>query len=409
MPNEFVRRVSRIGYGFTFFLLLMELVMLCMKCPAVSWLAIVILLGLFISHYILRELTNRVWVMVLWMLLVCVGIWFLPEIMLQKLLLIGINIGLSASGILYLSRGGVFTEFLDIPWPIILLAVISTGAGLYYEIPLLIRLSVWLSIANIFFFLLIRYSDNIGIYRDAMREVKGLPIRKMLRINSWIVTGIFLLIGIAILLGEALGIPTALSSFLEAGGEFLKGLFYGLVLLVKWFLSLFGGSSSESIAQTEADLEGQLEKTGSFSGVIFLFLKIFLLVIIVVVFLRLLISFLKLLLVRFQRNGKEEIIENTRQDAREFLPDRGLLKKLKQRISPEERARRIYRKRILAAVGKEVPTMTDTTADIRERLSEGGKAFPELTRLYEAVRYGNAVVDSDYLRQMKKADTAKTS
>ena len=403
MRNEFFRRVFRLGYGYTFFILLMETVMLCMKCPPVSWLAMLVLFGLFVVFYVTRELTTRVWVLFLVALLCGVGIWFLPEIMLQKLLLLGIDIGLLVTGIGYLSRGGSFSEPLDIPWPIILLAVVSTGAGLYYDISLLVVLSVVMMILNILFFLLIRYTDSVGHYQDSVREVKGLPLRKMLRINTWIVVGIFLLMGIGILLGELLGIPSAVSSFLDAGKEMLKGLFYGLVLLVNWFVTLFGGSSKESLAESEAEWLAQSQKAGSGAAeIIFTILRILLLIGLLYLALRLLIFFMKLLLVKFQRSGKEEIIENSRQDVKEFLPDRGLMKRFRQYITPEEKARRIYRKRILAAAGENLPTPMDTTGDICGRIE-----LPELTRLYEAVRYGNVVVDGAYLRRMKKADTGE--
>ena len=74
-------------------------------------------------------------------------------------------------------------------------------------------------------------------------------------------------------------------------------------------------------------------------------------------------------------------------------------------MSMEERARRIYKKRILQYKKEITPSETDTTADIEEKIREEyNVALPELTALYNRVRYGNVTVDRAYLSKMKHAD-----
>ena len=71
----------------------------------------------------------------------------------------------------------------------------------------------------------------------------------------------------------------------------------------------------------------------------------------------------------------------------------------------EERARRIYKKRIMESRKDRAPAETETTGDILEILrTEEGIELPELTELYNRVRYGTTVPDRAYLARMRRAD-----
>ena len=96
---------------------------------------------------------------------------------------------------------------------------------------------------------------------------------------------------------------------------------------------------------------------------------------------------------------------------------------MREYFTPREKARRIYRKKILEFWKDGAPAGTETTADL-DRLLQGRRDFlpgpdgicqkdladlTELTELYNRVRYGNVVPDREYLSRMKQAlkNTAK--
>ena len=293
---------------------------------------------------------------------------------------------------------------MDIPWPGILLGILSTISGVYYDIHVLVVYSVILTVANIFFFLLVLYADGLGKYAQATRDVKGMPISRMLKINNLIILGIFLLMLITIGLGELLGIPNAVGEFLDMLGGLMKSLFYGVVLLYKWLVKLLGSDNAESIEETEEALAAEMAKRNVGSGFIFVILRIITLLVLLFLAFRFLIWLFKILAAKYHKSEREVVTETTRPDVRERLKDRDLRSRIRKYVSMEERARRIYRKRVLEAAKETELRQNDTTGDIREILKlHTDTDLSELTELYEAVRYGGVTVDREYLLRMKKA------
>ena len=408
MQNDRVRLILRLGYGYTMYLLFSELCLFTLKCPASTFEAMVVLGVLFIGSYFLRCRVTRVWPLILYMLLTGIGIWFLPEVMLQKLLLLGADLGLLVTGVRHISAKGVLPEAQEIPWPVILLGLITIGAGMYYEYPELVKLAVLLSFINIIFFLLILYADSTGQYLDSNKNVQGLPIRKMLRINTLIVTGIFLVMIIGIVIGEFLGLPDAVTAFFKSCWEILKSLFYGLVLVIKWFANVVTGGNGEGVTTARTNFLNQLDRTNAGYGIILTILKIILLILVIYVLVRILARFLKMLLAKYQQNGKGEVIRGIADEERERLENRGMGYRLRTYFTMEERARRIYRKKVMEASGDTAPHENETTGDILNRLeAEKGINLRELTDLYEAVRYGGVKVDQAYLKKMKSVSVTE--
>ncbi len=404
MRSELARKAFRLGYHYTFLVLLMEVMLLVVKCPEMTWLAMLVLLGLFLAFYFLREHVRRIWPLFLLCIACGVGIWFLQEIMLQKLLLIAVDIGLLVTSSRYVMSGGKLPEPMDIPWPGILLGILSTISGVYYDIHVLVVYSVILTVANIFFFLLVLYADGLGKYAQATRDVKGMPISRMLKINNLIILGIFLLMLITIGLGELLGIPNAVGEFLDMLGGLMKSLFYGVVLLYKWLVRLLGSGNAESIEETEEALAAEMAKRNVGSGFIFVILRFITLLVLLFLAFRFLIWLFKILAAKYHKSEREVVTETTRPDVRERLKDRDLRSRIRKYVSMEERARRIYRKRVLEAAKETELRQNDTTGDIREILKlHTDTDLSELTELYEAVRYGSVTVDREYLLRMKKA------
>ena len=409
MKTDFARHAFRMGYSYTLYLLLTEIALMVMKLPAASLLTMLVMLGLFVSSYILREMVRRLWSLLLLTILSCVGIWFLPEVMLQKLLLFGLAIGLLCTGSRYLMSGGSLSEPQDIPWPGILMALVGSAVALYYELPDLVTYSVVLAGLNIFFFLMVIYSDGVRRYIDATREVKGMPIRKMIHVNTWIVLGIFFVMGIAILLGELLGLPGGVEELLKSLGHLVKALFYGVGLFFKWLVNLLGFGNGFSASEQGEQIAQELEKSGGGGNIIFVLLRVIVILFVLFLVIKVFAFLIRIFLAKFQKGEKETVRENLKTDIAEKLKNRGVLSSVKKFLSPEEKARRIYRKEVLSLMGREDIPGSMTTGDITRVLQEKGVDLTELTRLYDAVRYGNAVVNRAYLSEMKKTARNKAA
>ena len=186
--------------------------------------------------------------------------------------------------------------------------------------------------------------------------------------------------------------------------EVMKSLFYGVVLLYKWLVRLLGSDNAESIEETEEALAAEMAKRNVGSGFIFVILRIITLLVLLFLAFRFLVWLFKILAAKYHKSEREVVTETTRPDVRERLKDRDLRSRIRKYVSMEERARRIYRKRVLEAAKETELRQNDTTGDIREILKlHTDTDLTELTELYEAVRYGGVTVDREYLLRMKKA------
>ena len=406
MRTEKARRIFRALYGYTFYLLFMETFLLSTKQPAVTWISWIAMGVLFLCSYLLRDLVLHVWPIILYSVLAGVILWFMPISNHETWLLIGLDVGLMFTSCHYIRRGGILSDPQDIPWPIFVMGLLATVFGLVYNIEGLPWIAAILTGVGLIFFLLILYADGTQKYIDSTRDVRGIPIRQILKVNSWIIVGIFLCMIVVILLGEAVNLPDAFVGFLQAALGILKIIFYGLLLAIKWFGQLFGFTSSQSVNKTAQQLKQSASNPSTYINVLEFVLKGALLILAVVVILKLIAWLIRTISAKYHRKtGAEQVVEMKRSDVRERIDHPSLFQRMRDYMSMEERARRIYRKRIMDLVKQDLPRDYETTADIEARIREqAGVALPELTQLYNRVRYGSVTIDKEYLARMKHAD-----
>ena len=173
MMNSFARQFFRLCYGYAFYLLFMELFVRTIGEPGISWVVLLVMAGIYAGNYLLRNAVQRIWPLIPFTVLVCVGIWFLlPESTLQRSLLMGLAIGLMFSGFRFIRSGGLLPPPMDIPWPVFLLGLMATVFGLVYKVEGLVPLAAVLTGVALLFFLLILYADNTRNYMDSTRDIK---------------------------------------------------------------------------------------------------------------------------------------------------------------------------------------------------------------------------------------------
>ena len=224
--------------------------------------------------------------------------------------------------------------------------------------------------------------------------------------NSLIIAGIFLCMLVAVLLGEALQLPDALVRMGDAIVSVLRIAFFGTVLVFRWLGRLFRFTSSHEMHESAQRLRKEVEENHAFANMMEVFLKVLFVALVIFIIVRIFYRIMKVLSKKYHRSTGERVTETGgRKDVRIRLEHENLFERMRNYLSMEERARRIYKKRILELRKDQPPEAYETTADILEGLrSEDRSGLPELTKLYEAVRYGNVVPDRAYLSKMKKAD-----
>ncbi len=409
MKTEFPRHFFRWCQGFCMYLLLTELVLQATEDRAPSWVLIASLAAVYIGNYLLRTVLRHVWPLMIYTAATSTAAWFLlPEGELGKLLFTGLAVGLMFTGMRYVSSGGILPQPQDIPWPVILMGLIATVFGLVKKNQELVWTAAVLTGVSLIFYLLVLYADNTRKYVNSTRDIRGVPLRQILRMNSWIIGGIFLCMIVAILLGEALHLPDAFVGLGEALLSIGKTVFFGTALLFTWIGQLFQFTSKSDVKITAQKLKEEVVEGHAFANVLEVVLKVLFVALVVFVLIRLLHRVIKAISKTYNKSSEEKVTETDRIDLRTRIGIRNPLERMRNYLSMEERARRIYRKRILDCRKDRVPGECETTEDILEALrKEEGIELPELTELYNRVRYGSTVPDRDYLSRMRRADRKK--
>ena len=406
MRVEFANRAFRLGYSYSFYLLFMELSMMVMKNPMVSWLSMLVLLGIYVLNYLVRDRVLRIWPLALINAAVGALCWLLPEITLQKLLLSGACFGLFLSGSGFVMQNGRYRPMQDVPWPAFLLGVVATIAGITNHIPRLVVLSMILTLLTVVFYLLIIYTDGIRKYIESTRDVSGIPMQRIVKINSWIVACIIVGMLVMILLGELLNLPDAFTRLGEALLDLVRIFALGVGLFFKWIARLFqSGDGKEELTDERQFLRKEIAGNRTMPELMTVVLKLLILALVLYVLVRIFARIFRFLVAKYQKDTPQQVVEITKKDQKVRLKRGHIFDRAKTYLSMEERARRIYKKRVLEYRKKSHPSDTETVQDICEGLRQDeGVSMRELTALYEAIRYGNVVPDRAYLSRMKKAD-----
>lgn len=423
MRTSFWRQTFRLGYSFTFTLLLVETYLRSTARTGPSLWCVLIMVGLYLMNYGLRNLVIHVWPILLLNILAGVGMWLIPLEEGESFLLTGIAIGLMLTSTHYVRTGGILTEHQDIPWPTFILGLLAVVASFVYDIDKLPWIAAILSGVEVVFFLLIHYADNASNYLNSTKDVKGIPVRQIVKLNSMILGGIFLCMLVGIFLAESLNLTDALVRLTESIGGVFKGLFFGAVLLFRWIGNLFGADNSNQVQDMSERLRKEVSTNETFPNLLEIILKGALIALTIYILVRLIYRLVRILSGKYQRRSTEKVVETRRKDTREKMEHTSAIQRMREYFTPREKARRIYRKKILEFWKDGAPAGTETTADL-DRLLQGRRDFlpgpdgicqkdladlTELTELYNRVRYGNVVPDREYLSRMKQAlkNTAK--
>ena len=375
-----------------------------------GWIHVVVIGIIYLYNFIFREKINRVWQAMLYELLIMVLMIFVPGDIFIKCALAAVGAFAFIGTARFIVKEGNIYPASDMPWVAFIVAFFTYGFAAYSKKQDVMTMSISFAIVLFMIFLLADYTDGLVGYIRATRDVRGIPIKRIMRTNSLIIICIMVVSLLLLVLGDALGISRWMLNLWHVIVNVLKKIILIVVTVFRFIASLLGGGSAESAAenynyqmqQLNLPVDGETDLSIILNAIFRVVFIIGMVVLVIFIF----AWIIRFILKRHELTDKiEDVNELNKLDKKERTKG-NLFKQMAEYLSMEERARRIYKKRILKYEKEFYPSKSSTSGDIKNGIeAAAGEELPELTELYNAIRYGNVKVDAAYLKKMKFADS----
>lgn len=364
-----------------------------------GFLVIVSLLLLYVCSFGIREWIST-HMMILFLHLGLMGVLFvLPFPGRQGLVLIGIQVYLTISALVYSHKGAVIQPITDIPWPSFLVCCLIYILSMASHQSLLMRITYIITILLLLIYYLMLYVEGLAKYMDAAKDVSGLPLKRIVHTNTRIVSIIILILLFGLFMGYMLGTDEITDAVRAVCGTIVQCLFWIIGFLLSK-LREFLGLQDMDLDYIDGEFAPPEQVTGW--GVI---LELLLMAVfiggIVFLFYRLLRRLIKLLLK--PRSYEGDIIETAEKEKTVIKQKSYERIRLPRPLTLTEKARRYYRLRIMKYKDDILLNSQRTCRDIENEIRQ--KAIDdvdEMTELYSEIRYGAGQMDKKMLKKMKE-------
>lgn len=354
------------------------------------------LLIVYILSYIIRRNSRYNFVVFISHLLISGGVFLLPFSNKTKWVIVCIVIYLMNEAFVYW-RKGKNTNFKDVPWPTFLMSLIIYTYAYFSKSDFLVTSAYIIPIILVVLYLLIIYTDGLRLYVDSNKNTSGLPMGKIVSINSAIIFLVIMILLSGIVIGSVLGIDVTLY-------KALKGLVYAISYAFIFLKFIFTVLTAPLSGKSNASLEGEKNKikefasehTDDFSGILDMIFKIGAMIIIIYLIYKVASFVIKLLMKkRLVEGDRVEKIVNKNKETRAEKNR----KKSSNLFSKEQKFRKLYRERVLRNRYDIRLDNTRTCIDIRDELFDKEiDDIKEITEAYRKVRYGEEKVTKDMLK-----------
>ena len=369
------------------------------EMPTVSLIATVIVC--FVLSRLIRERMSYGWIVFLHiaMTVICA---LIPGTLFSRIMpgLI-ILFYMLPSSYAYASRGATLKPVDEAPWPLFMMCVAADIYGYAVKSDVLMRVSYIVLLILLTDYLLCLYLDGTSGYIRSTKDVNGLPIRKMLQVNAFLIGGIILVIAIFIFLTRNVDFSEQLKTLLSAVVLVLKSIASALLTFVILIILFFGRLADTSGLETMRDNLVTSEDMAKASGLWDVIIGLLFFVIVGFILFKVLSVLLKFFTKK--RRPATDIVEVVEKNTDTEVEVVDRKESPFVRLSKKERARRIYRERILRYRNHIRLAPNKTCRDIEEELFEQElDDVGPLTDLYEKVRYGDLEVTREVLREMNR-------
>lgn len=406
-----IRKWFRLIYEFFFILLIMDGT-LCLSEKSMLGPKQLIILGvILVVSYIARDLlSHAISLFIVHGIMAILQYYIMQDVYLGIVMILTV-IGIMIDAAMYMKRGYVIKRAFEFPGDVILLGLLCAIIAAYLKIPKLQMVSYISSVIMLTNYLFSLYLEGMITYMEMNRRVKGIPVKQLVSVNSFIVTTVIMIILVTIFMADILGLPEVVKGFFLAMLGILKIIFIVLSVALSIITGLFG-TSYITPEQGRQQIETVAREESIFGRIVYFMLVAMLIIAAAYVLIKICSFIVRWLISKQERNN--EMTEDLSPKKKKRLEKKHLEKDEDTGIlSLEQKARNIYKKRVLSFRRYFLPDSSDTTGDIekammktlleKNELNEGEETSPGLTELYNAVRYGNVKVDRSYLSKMKKA------
>ena len=325
----------------------------------------------------------------------------LPFSLGDSIVLMIVAVLLCGGALSYLGRGCTLKPYNEAPWEKILIAVVVHLMGIYLESALLMNISYACTLLIFVNYLIVLYVDGIEKYMESTRDVTGVPVKSMLKSNTYIVGFLVIVMTLGMLLGQVIDMSESVNAVRKLIVSIVKIVYYFFKYLFISFLFLIGQLNDDQAEAGKTALQAAETEAGSLVQIIEFIIRLGVITFFAVIAVKLLIRFVKWLMLKQVRYG--DVVESLSVGK---LKDKGDKDDGAKRIfglirTPEETARRAYKLRIMRHRDTFLPDKTMTCGDIKDEIDRQElDNIDELSALYEQVRYGEKPCDRATAKKM---------
>lgn len=407
---KYARILLRLLYEYIFVIMATIFIKVIFKSGAPGFWECACILLCFLLSYAAREWINIIAVIPVIHILMGVLLWILPFSKGMTGISIVIVIYLMSASISYAVNGSVLKPASDIPWPTFMVGFIVYIYGLVLSNNLLLYTAYIAPAILIVLHFIIIYMEGLKKYITRVQNVSGLPVSRMIHVNTVIVMFILLILISVLFLVSTFNADAAWPKLYDA----LTSIVIIISQIVKIIAALISGLLSGSIDRNDeyiAEAKSEISRTVFYiSDAMEILLKLVLVACVIYAAYRLTRYIIRKLSVK--RYYAEDIIEEAEKPRQDQVEKRKKAKGFAI-VTLEDKARRYYRLRILRYRKDIQLDEYKTSHDIEQQINEQGLSdVSEITTAYNELRYGDMKIDKAMVNKMKilsrrNADGAK--
>lgn len=412
----FIRKSLRLIYQFLFLIMLGDLLLGSLDYPLLGVLPIAGIFVILVLSYILRDkVSHGIYLLLSHVAMIIIPIYLVSD-MAMKVVIIFDIFYCFYDGLNYMLKGYTLKRIFDTPWEALMFGILTIAVASHFHNAVLTQWGYVLPIVMVIVYLASIYVEGLINYVVSSKNVTGVPVKQIFTTNSFIVSAIMLMIIVVVIISDLLDFSSLAAQLGKVFIGVLKIIAVIFVLIVK-LLSAVTGEREVNTRESFQQIEEIAEETNMLAtiveAIVYGLLIALTLYVIYLVFRRLIKVFLS------KQDRSYDMTEKLKGGEIDRIKREKIKKNRQGRLTPEQKARSIYKKKVLSYKDKFKPGATDTTKDIlRAALKTENKELVDwpiqvegeievtdsMTEMYDRVRYGGEVPDKEFLKHMKELE-----
>ena len=417
---SFFRKLARLLFQYFYIMLIINSVYGLFNQPVISFRWWIYVFGMLAVSYTLRDVLNRGVVLFFGHAAVGVLTYFVArDVYLKTVLLIVLGV-FFIDALIYVHNNFTLRRNFEAPYHCIILGLCALGIGWYFHNTDLMKVSYVLTVCVIMMYFISLYIEGLESHLEKTSFLEGAPLKQIISVNSLIILGILLGSVIVIMVGNLLHFDELLMRICDYLLFVVKILLI-IILAILQFIFVMMGLGMPNTGSAMEQLPDVSDKPNMIADILQFIITAVIIAFIVYIVFNFFKWLIRLLILRHRKDT--DIVEDIRSKKRTGVKYEKYTKPDKLAgNSPEMKARRIYRKKVLTFKRFFVPVDSCTTGDILDMMNhrstldkvstkekettekdmEAQAKNEEISDMYNQVRYGGLHPDADFLKRMKK-------